>query len=440
MIQNNLLSWGNYPFFPQVSHRCFWRDALIEKLSTLHLEVGSTLPFGNGRSYGDSCLAASGHVISLKALDRFISADWKSGRIVAEAGIMLDQILRIAIPHGWFLTVTPGTKFTTLGGAIANDVHGKNHHIQGTFGRHVKRLSLLRSEQGRLTCSPEENSELFCATIGGLGLTGIIEWADIQLTPIRSSRINCTLERFNSLSDFFTLAKELDKKHEFGVAWVDCIAKGKNIGRGVYMAGDFAQDDYLQIKKIHRPINIPITPPISLINGFSLRAFNGIYWHRQPKHRKFQQVCFESFFFPLDRILNWNRIYGCKGFSQYQCLIPEKHAETAIQQLLNTIAKSGSGSFLAVLKRFGNLSSPGWLSFPGPGTTLTLDFPRNTSLLPHLFNRLDTIVREAGGRHYPAKDTHVSGEDFRRCFPAWKKIEALRDPALKSRFWDRVTS
>lgn len=434
-----MLSWGNYPPFPQTPHPIFWRNTLAEKLETLNQTVGSTLPFGNGRSYGDSCLAASGHVLCLRPLDRFIHVDWQSGRIVAEAGVMLDQILQLAVPRGWFLAVAPGTKFITLGGAIANDIHGKNHHARGTFGRYVQRLGLLRSHQGRLTCSPEENPELFSATLGGLGLTGIIEWAEIQLTAIKSSQIECTVERFDTLAGFFALADELDHRHEFGVAWIDCAAMGRRIGRGVYMAGNFAEEKVLRVEAACRR-NIPFTPPFSLINGLSLRAFNWLYLLKQPKRRKHVRVGYEPFFFPLDGILNWNRIYGRKGFQQYQCLIPENQAEPALQELLTAIAASGTGSFLAVLKRFGDLASPGWLSFPRPGTTLALDFPQKAGLQAHLFQRLDAIVREAGGLQYPAKDAHMSGEDFRNSYPAWERIEALRDPALNSRFWRRVTA
>lgn len=439
MNRPHLLSWGNHPPFPQTPHPIFWRDTLAEKLATLHGTVGSTLPFGNGRSYGDSCLAVSDNVLCLRPLDRFIHVDWQSGRVIAEAGIMLDQILQLAIPRGWFLSIAPGTKFITLGGAIANDIHGKNHHVRGTFARHVRSLGLLRSDQGRLTCSAEENPELFSATLGGLGLTGIIEWAEIQLTAIQSSQIDCTVERFANLAGFFALADEFDSRHEFGVAWIDCAAMGGTIGRGVYMAGNFADGQALAVKTTRRT-NIPLTPPFSLINGWSLRAFNQLYWLKQPKRRRQLRVGYEPFFFPLDGILNWNRIYGRRGFQQYQCLIPENCAEPVLQQLLAAIGKSGTGSFLAVLKRFGSLASPGWLSFPRPGTTLALDFPQKAGLQEHLFKRLDAIVREAGGRHYPAKDAHMNGEDFRNSYPAWERVEALRDPALNSRFWQRVTS
>jgi FAD/FMN-containing dehydrogenase len=433
------LSWGHYPPFPQTLHACYWREALPQALDALVRTHGSTLPFGNGRSYGDSCMAASDQVLHLRPLDRFLQADWSTGILIAESGVTLNEILALAIPRGWFLSVTPGTQFITLGGAIANDVHGKNHHVRGTFGCHVRRFGLLRSQEGRQICSPEDNTELFAATIGGLGLTGIIEWAEIQLLPIRSSQIDSTVKRFETLAEFFTLSAELDHQHEHGVAWIDCAARGRATGRGVYLAGDFASEGKLVVATSAN-LNIPLTPPVSLINGLSLRVFNEVYWRKHPRNRQSHRIDYAPFFYPLDGIRQWNRLYGPQGFQQYQCLIPQVQAEPAIHALLSAIAKSGSGSFLAVLKRCGEITSPGLLSFPQPGTTLALDFPHSDRLGTTLFQRLDAIVREAGGRLYPAKDAHMRGEDFRRSYSAWEQLEALRDPALCSRFWTRVTT
>ncbi len=438
MITARLLSWGNYPPFPQVPLACHWRGDLPDQLALSRQVHGTTLPYGSGLSYGDSCLAASDHVLHLRPLDRFVSADWIAGVLTAEAGVTLEEILSVAIPHGWFLSVTPGTKYVTLGGAIANDVHGKNHHRRGTFGRHLRRFGLLRSDTGRLTCSPGEHTDLFNATVGGLGLTGLIEWAEIQLMPIQASQIKFVTQRFDDLNEFFALSAELDEKHEFCVSWIDCAARGKSTGRGIYMASDFASSGTLTVETSHK-LTIPLTPPMSLVNSLSLRAFNKLYWRRAPRARKFGQVDYDSFFYPLDSILQWNRIYGPKGFQQCQYLIPGSEARSGIHSLLAAIAESGTGSFLAVLKRCGDVPSPGLLSFPQPGTTLALDFPQTERLVTTLFPRLDAIVREAGGRMYPAKDAHMSGKDFRRSYPAWSQLEALRDPALLSRFWKRVT-
>ena len=431
-----LYSWGRYPDAPQTAHATHWRDELPRELNDTVRAHGTTLPFGNGRSYGDSCLAVSDHVVRMRGLDRFIAADWQTGIIRAEAGVTLGEILAVAIPRGWFLAVAPGTQFATLGGAIANDVHGKNHHARGTFGNHLKRFGLLRHGKDVVTCSAAEQSDLFSATIGGLGLTGIIEWAEIQLMPIRSSRIDSTTVRFDSLAEFFALSHELDPAHEYSAAWIDCLAKA---GRGVLIVGNHATDGGLKTSDISK-LQVPVTPRWSLINNLTLRAFNEAYWRVQPAQRKAWRVDYEPFLFPLDRILNWNRVYGRKGFQQYQCVIPEGAAEPAMRELLAATADAGQGSCLAVLKRCGTIASPGLLSFPMPGTSLALDFPQSPSLDRDLFPRLDAIVRQARGRLYPAKDAHMSGADFRSAYPAWEKVEALRDPALNSRFWQRVTA
>jgi len=438
MSAGGLLSWGNHPRFPQVPTACHWRGDLPAALSAARQESGTTLAYGAGMSYGDSCLAASDRVLHMRPLDRFLDADWSAGVLTAEAGVTLEDILAAAVPHGWFLSVTPGTKYATLGGAIANDVHGKNHHRRGTFGRHVRRFGLLRSDTGRATCSLHEQPELFSATIGGLGLTGLIEWAEIQLMPIRSSRIEAVTQRFDDLDEFFALSAELDEKHEFCVSWIDCLAKGKATGRGVYTAGDFAPEGALAVER-PRKLTVPFTPPVSLVNGLSLRAFNALYARRAPAARSRTTLGYDPFFYPLDAILKWNRIYGPKGFQQYQALIPEREARAGIHALLTAVAESGTGSFLAVLKRCGDMPSPGLLSFPMQGTSLALDFPQSHALEATLLPRLDAVVRETGGRIYPAKDAHMRGEDFRHSYPSWKQIERLRDPALMSRFWRRVT-
>ena len=431
-------SWGRYPAYRQSPHPAGWRDALASDFAHAVAEHGTVLPFGNGRSYGDSCMAASDHVLHMRPLARFISVDWQTGVVAAEAGVTLEEILALAIPQGWFVPVTPGTKFVTLGGAIANDVHGKNHHVRGTFGRHVRRFRLLRSDRPPAQCSLDENADLFRATVGGLGLTGVIEWAEIQLVPIASSQMDATTIRFGSLDEFFALSTELDSSHEYTVAWVDCLARGDSIGRGVFMAANHAARGGLDTDR-RAKLGVPFVPPVSAINKLSLRLFNSTYYrlHKSGRHRA--QTGYDPFFYPLDRILNWNRAYGPRGFQQFQCVIPEAQAMAATGDLLATIAAAGEGSFLAVLKKCGNAVSPGLLSFPLPGTSLALDFPQHARLNARVFSRLDAIVRAAGGRLYPAKDAHMSGEDFRAAYPDWMRLEAARDPALSSRFWKRVT-
>jgi len=345
--------------------------------------------------------------------------------------------LQIAIPQGWFLPVTPGTKYVTLGGAIANDVHGKNHHRSGTFGCHVRRLGIRRSDLGFLECSVDQNSELFTATIGGLGLTGVIEWAEIELRPIQSTLLQGVKIRFEHIDQFFELSEQFDPHYEFSVSWVDCMASGGNLGRGIYMAADFIDDGVLSVES--RDIrSVPVRPHFSLVNKWTVKAFNEIYWRRSVSSSSKYVERYSSFFYPLDALLKWNRIYGRHGFQQYQCVIPDENAVDGIRQLLEKVAAASTGSFLAVLKRCGDIVSPGLMSFPLAGTTLALDFPQSGELQA-LFAQLDEISHRLGGRLYPAKDAHMCGEDFRQGYPHWKQLETLRDPVLLSHFWKRVT-
>ena len=433
-----LFSWGRFPNTPQTPTACHWPVDLSRGLEQQRHQGRTTLAYGAGLSYGDSGLAASDHVLHTVGLDRFVAADWTTGCVTAQAGVTFEQILAVAIPRGWYLPVSPGTKYVTLGGAIANDVHGKNHHRRGTLGRHIVRLGLRRSDRAPLVCSSTEAVALFQATIGGLGLTGLIEWAEIQLTPIRSSRIRSVTQRFDTLDEFFALSATLDLQHEFCVSWVDCSATGASLGRGVYMAGDFADDGPLEVAHPRR-LTMPVTPPVSLVNRATVRAFNTLYWRRAGRTPAIRTGSYEPFFYPLDSVLQWNRVYGPAGFQQYQCVIPDACARDGVSALLREIAASGLGSPLAVLKRCGDLVSPGLLSFPIAGTTLALDFPHSDRLTHDLFPRLDAVVREAGGRLYPAKDAHMSARDFQATYPAWTTVEALRDPQLLSRFWQRVT-
>lgn len=432
-------SWGRYPKKKQTAHNAEWRNdlpVLFHQISATH---GPVLPFGNGRSYGDSCLSLSENVIRVRTLNRIVSANWQTGRIIAEAGVTLEEVLQVAIPNGWFLPVTPGTKFVTLGGAIANDVHGKNHHLRGTFGCHIIKFNLVRSDREACICSTAENSELFQATIGGLGLTGIIDWVELQLMPVESSQISTLSIRFNSLDEFIQLSDELDHLHEYSVAWVDCTAKGKALGRGIFMVGDHCKTGELQANSTKK-LTVPCTPPISAINQLTLKTFNTVYFHKQRQGRQYSRSDYDPFFYPLDGINNWNRIYGPKGFQQYQCVIPGSNSRTAIHELLETISASGNGSFLAVLKRCGNIQSPGLLSFPLPGISLALDFAQSNFIDSKLFPALDKIVSESGGRLYPAKDAHMPAEDFRKYYPDWVKLNQLKDPMLCSHFWNRVSS
>lgn len=397
---------------------------------------GSTLAHGLGRSYGDTGLNLGGGLVRMTALDRLIAFDRETGILRAEAGVSLDDLLRVTVPAGWFVPVTPGTKFVTLGGAVANDVHGKNHHLAGTFGHHVTRFGLWRSDRGELTCSPKENADLFALTVGGLGLTGVITWVELQLERISSASLDVENLPFDDLDAFFTLSEE-SETWPFTVAWVDTLARGAGLGRGIFSRGRWAQGGGLEAHRGGGP-RMPIDAPGGMLNSLTVGAFNRLYRVR-PGARFLGRQHYDPFFYPLDRLREWNRMYGPRGFYQWQCAVPTTDMVSATRTLLDTIAASGEASFLAVLKTFGDVPSPGILSFPLPGATLALDFPNRGADTLALLERLDRVVAEAGGRLYPAKDGRLPQTMFRSGFPRWEELEAARDPVLMSSFWRRMT-
>jgi FAD/FMN-containing dehydrogenase len=436
MPEQLVSSWGN------VFHA---QHALLRLRSRLDRFPESTpgqsiLPYGNGRSYGDSCLNIGGALLETRALDRFIRFDPQTGALACEAGTLLADILQLAVPAGWFPPVTPGTRFVTVGGAIANDVHGKNHHRAGTFINSVRCLELLRSDGQRLLCSPETNPEWFAATAGGLGLTGVITWAELQLQRIPGPFMEVETIRFGNLEEFFALCAESDRDFEYTVSWIDCVSRGKQLGRGLFQrANSAAAPEMLRRPRAARQLSVPLTPPFSLVNNLTLRLFNTLYYHRQQGKRRRSVQHYESFFYPLDGIGSWNRLYGPRGLYQYQCVVPWQGGRDAIAELLDTIAVSGQGSFLAVLKVFGDRRSPGMLSFPREGITLALDFPNRGVQLEQLFRQLDAIVHAVGGRLYPAKDGRMPGTLFRDGYPRWSEFVPFIDPRCSSSFWRRVT-
>ncbi|HSO80317.1 MAG TPA: FAD-binding oxidoreductase [Chromatiaceae bacterium] len=425
-------SWGRYPRATPARI-----SRLTNRLAPLPESDLSLLVYGNGRSYGDVCLNDGGHILLARGLDRFIAFDAEQGILRAEAGVLLAEILDLIVPQGWFLPVTPGTRFVTLGGAVANDVHGKNHHRAGTFGHHVRAFELVRSDGSRRVCTPTENADWFAATLGGLGLTGLITWVEIQLRAIDGPWIQAESRRFANLGDFFALSEESDRTHEFTVAWIDCAARGANLGRGILLSGNLAYPSAGTGKtpQAHGLLNVPVTPPFSLINRLSLNAFNALYY-RKPEGAFLTH--YAPFFYPLDGIGHWNRIYGPKGFLQYQCVLPPDGAETATRELLGRIAKSGQGSFLAVLKRFGDRPSLGMLSFPQPGVTIALDFPMLGRETLRLLDELDEVVAEAGGVLYPAKDARMGAGIFRGYASEMDKFTFFVDPWFSSGFWRRT--
>jgi len=397
------------------------------------------LPVGLGRSYGDVCLLDGGTLLSSSGLSRLLHFDANAGLLRCEAGVSLAEILDFAVPRGWFLPTTPGTKFVTVGGAIANDVHGKNHHVAGTFGCHVPRFELLRSDGSRFECSATENPEWYRATIGGLGLTGLITWADIQLRPIVSRKINFQGIKFVGIDEFLAISRESEKV-EYTVAWIDCIAQGRNFARGIFMRGSHVEHpgELKPSSKIH--LSVPIEMPAGLLNRLTVGAFNALYFRRQLSLRTSAVIDYEPFFYPLDTLLHWNRIYGRKGLLQFQCVLPENADPMGITRILRAITDSGLASFLAVLKVFGNVKSPGLLSFPRPGITLALDFPIGREGSFDLLNRLGAITLEYGGRMYPAKDAMMTPKQFQTFYPEWKQFARYIDPSFDSAFWQRVTA
>jgi FAD/FMN-containing dehydrogenase len=438
MTDSRYQSWGRYPKVNQEVRKLYRREAPLPIEAT---DEQTFLPFGNGRSYGDVCLNDGGVLLDCRKLDRFIQFDDETGVLRCEAGVLLSEILQQTVASGWFLSVTPGTQFVTVGGAIANDVHGKNHHRAGTFGRYVRCFELLRSDGARLVCSPQDNAEFYRATIGGLGLTGVITWAEIQLRKINNPYIDQESIRYQNLNEFFALARESDQDYEHTVAWVDCLARGAKTGRGLFVRGNYAESvEGKPAKASRRRLIFPVDPPFTLINGLTLKLFNSLYYRKQRSERVKGLVHYGPFFYPLDAIYSWNRVYGSSGFFQYQCAVPAEHMEDAIREILERIGKAGAGSFLAVLKLFGDKPSPGLLSFPMPGATLALDFPNKGEKTLRLLDRLDEVTRSVGGRVNPSKDARMRAEDFQNGYSNWKLMEAYIDPKISSSFWRRVTA
>jgi FAD/FMN-containing dehydrogenase len=398
----------------------------------------TVLPFACGRSYGDSCLNDGGALLDVAGLDRLIAIDSDRGLLRCEPGVTLAQALALIVPRGWFLPVLPGTRWVSVGGAIANDIHGKNHHRSGTFGAHVTRLELMRSSGERMVCSPTENPALFRATIGGLGLTGLILWAELRLKRIPGSGIAMQRIRFPDLDGFFDLAAS-DVDHEYTVAWVDCLARGRRLGRGIYMRGDhtpLAGDPPSPLREAR--LRVPFDAPAGLLNRLTLGIFNQLYYRRQLRRQVDSVVPYPPFFFPLDGVADWSRLYGPQGFLQYQCVVPDEPGGGPIRAVLDRVSRSEEAPSLAVLKRFGDAPSPGMLSFPRPGLTLAMDFGFRGRRTLGLLDDLDGIVRETGGAVYPAKDARMSAASFRSFFPEYEAFSRLVDPKFSSSFWRRV--
>lgn len=391
--------------------------------------------YGNGRSYGDICLNPQGILWDSSSLNKLIHFDEETGVLSCEAGVLIKDINELFTTRGWMLPVTAGTQFVTVGGSIANDIHGKNHHFFGSFGNHVQSLKLLRSEAEVLECDAKENSSIFYATIGGMGLTGIIVSAKIQLRKIPGSFIKCENIPYENLEEFFRISSESERNWEHTVSWIDCTSS--KLGRGIFTRGNFIKGESKK-SRVKTALSVPLQPPVSLINKTTLNMFNKTYFTIKKTMPKIFIQHYQNFLYPLDNILNWNRIYGPKGFYQYQSVVPKENALDATKEMLNEIKLSGEGSFLAVLKTFGNKESLGMLSFPMEGVTLALDFPNRNHKTSQLFSRLDKIVEQASGRIYLAKDSRMTSTFFKCTYPTYKNLIPLIDKKFSSSMSKRL--
>lgn len=421
--------WGRYPQYSCELQRPERYAGLCPGAAA------SLIARGQGRSYGDAALNENGRVLLTERVNRLLELDTMQGILHAEAGVTLAEILGVIVPWGWFVPVTPGTKFVSLGGCVAADVHGKNHHHDGSFGAHVLSLELIQADGSRVTVSAAENPELFHATVGGMGLTGIIGEVTLKLIPISSAYMSVQHHAAGDLEELFQHLQNPAMDDRYSVAWLDSL--GKNPGRGIVMCGHHANAEELPASlgnalaaHPQRNYRLPFDVPGGILNTWSISRFNDWYYRREGNKSKPFLAGYDEYFYPLDRIGDWNRLYGKRGFLQYQCVIPETAAFDGIKSILQKLSASGYPSFLAVLKRFGAQGS-GLLSFPMPGYTLALDLPLQDEGLFRLLNKLDEIVSERGGRVYLAKDARLSARSFRAMYPRyaeWLKIKNAVDP------------
>jgi FAD/FMN-containing dehydrogenase len=413
--ETSFTGWGRYP---RVS--CHVIEAAdTERIPGAVAAAPSLIARGNGRAYGDAAVNARG-TLPMVPHCKVLAFDPATGRLTAEAGLLLADIIAEFVPRGWFAPVTPGTKFVSLGGMIAADVHGKNHHLTGSIGRHIEGFDLALADGRIVHCSPAENAALFAATLGGMGLTGVILRATIRMMPIETSKIRCETLRAANLDAVMELF-EASQSWTYSVAWIDCLSGGGALGRSVLQRGEHATAAEVPGGSTSLPVNrarrVPFDFPTFALNRWSVRAFNALYWRRSRPGTAI--IDLDPFFYPLDALLEWNRIYGRPGFFQYQCVLPTAASRSGLTALLERIRASGAGSFLSVLKRFG--PQDGMLSFPMEGYTLALDFPVTAATL-RLADELDAIVADHGGRLYLAKDARMS----RRMLAGYPRLDEFK--------------
>ncbi|MGH9341613.1 MAG: FAD-binding protein [Acidobacteriota bacterium] len=425
-IQTELKSWGQ-----SAKGRCrLYRPERRQDLPELLQRGGEPhlIARGEGRSYGDAAINSAGAVVHFGRLNRFLAFNAESGLLKCEPGVTFDDLLRTFVPRGWFPPVTPGTKFVSLGGAVAADIHGKNHHRDGSISRHIESLELLSAAGETLHCSHRHNPDVFWASIGGMGLTGFITAVELKLRPVQSSDLDVTTFRGEDLDSMLDLFDRHDRDYQYSVAWLDCLAKGASLGRGLAIFGNHSQTGVLRVSR-KRSLSLPIDLPNFTLTAAAMRAFNQLYFHRHPKRERRSRLNYDSFFYPLDGLHNWDRIYGSRGFLQYQCVFPREEGRQPLVRLLEKVGEYPADPFLAVLKRFGE--QEGLLSFPMPGYTLALDFPHSGDELQHLLHELDKLVLDHGGRVYLAKDARLSGSRFSQMYPQlprWLSAKSAIDP------------
>jgi len=431
-VNKAIAGWGRYPV-----QEC--ELVRPERHAGLQALQASTIARGQGRSYGDAALNAGERVLLTERLNRFGHFDAEQGRLQAESGVTLAEILKTLVPRGWFPRVTPGTKYVSLGGCIAADVHGKNHHHDGAFSQSVDRFELIGADGHTLSCSPGENAEAFWATVGGMGLTGVIGDVSLQLQPIESAYIKAQHTQARDLQQALEFLQDREHDARYTVAWIDLLSRGASLGRSVVMAGDHATVDELPSESREAPLsithrgqrNVPLDMPGWMLNPVSIRAFNALYYRLEGRKSDPFVTDYDRFFYPLDALGNWNRLYGKRGFIQYQCVVPVEGAYESLKQLLDALAASGQPAFLGVLKRLGE-QGQGHLSFPMPGYTLAMDLPVTGQALFELLHRFDEIVMQFGGRVYLAKDSRLTADSMRSMYPRLEQWQAVRrklDPA-----------
>lgn len=424
-MKKKLANWNNYPVVEAEVRSFQYKEELLKVVQ----EQGRLIARGNGRCYGDASLGK--RVLSTLQYRHIHSFDTEKGILYCEAGVMLDELLNLIVPKGWFLPVTPGTSYITVGGAVASDVHGKNHHKEGSFSRHIKALEVLTAAGELLYCSPKENSDLFAATCGGMGLTGVISKVRFRLKKIETSYIAQKALKAPNLDAVFRLFEE-NESYTYSVAWIDCLQKGKDLGRSLLLLGEHAKQGQLNAEQMKRPLRLPKSPKLSIpfpfpsftLNSFTVQAFNFAYYHKMLEQEKDSLLGYAPYFYPLDSVLHWNRMYGKAGFVQYQLVLPMENSREGLIRILEKINQRKMGSFLAVLKLFGEQTS--LISFPMRGYTLALDFPIRKGLFAFL-DELDEIVLQYGGRLYLSKDARMNSRLFWEAYPqAHKFVEIVK--------------